>query len=532
MSGTTRANSLFTLPSVSHYTRTNSLTTVIDHMELSNNAEMKEGKKEKTLGTNSITESETILKRNRNFNAHELEVQLMMKDKMIEELLEENGKLIENMNKLEQDKLDEQNRIQQGTEMVIQQIVEDNEWYKSQFLEMKNELEKAITQTRSKGREISTMEKRCKALIEEKETIQNFLDELTYQYDKRVEQLKNYKNNIINMVKLTNKFIGMNNNYFKGSDYCSINELVHKIREIISGDNNLNNIEHLITQIQFNAKKFEVEINEIYENIQKGLSTKDLSTPINNDNCCESNDKMGNYSFGQNQIGNKFDSEIINKSNDLKVNQKVTNKGYENISLKNKYNKVIDELENSKNEIDKLKYEIKRKSQIIQELKALNRENSDILDNINNQKENQQIKLLLNKINILNHEKRELIQKIAKFNLENPIITEQKSNYESNRSQTEDSNVEKVDDILENNGFNNTSSDNDCKFTEDTANTKKKDITIENDKFRLENFEETKEDKAYSSISKIVNKYIKYPVDYVEKKQTIQRNSVQRNRYF
>ncbi|KAH8738757.1 coiled coil protein [Cryptosporidium ryanae] len=534
MSSTTRANSLFTLPGVSQYTRTNSLTTVIDNIELDNNGEIREVKEKNSLVCSGLV-CEAVAKRSKNGSIHELEVQLMMKDKMIEELLEENGKLIENMNKLEQDKLDERNRIQQGTDMVIQQIVEDNEWYKSQFLEMKSELEKAITQTRSKGREISTMEKRCKTLIEEKETIQNFLDELTFQYDKRVEQLKNYKDNLVSMIKLTNKFVGTRNKYCKGSDHCSIHDLVSKIREIINTGSNLNNIEHLVTQIQFNAKKFETEINEIYENIHKNTSVQSLDNSDSQYKCEKSINNKNNNLLEKNSIISNFEREMAIKDGEFEASQKVINKGYENISLKNKYNKVTSELENSRNEIEKLKYEIKRKSEIIQELKTLNRENSDILDNINDKKENQQIRLLVDKISLLNNEKRELIQKIARSNLENQNITGEYENRKLLMTTEQLSRFKGIkreisDNIIENEEsrtFNVTSCDNECNFAESKVN----DITL-NYEFGHENFEETKEDKANSSISKIVDKYINYPIDYAERKQIIQRNSVQRNRYF
>ncbi|OII72814.1 uncharacterized protein cubi_03684 [Cryptosporidium ubiquitum] len=514
MSTLTRSNTLFTLPGVSQYARTGSFNTVIDHLELENNLEIvKEGQNTKRVcdiakpvkKVESESKKDIVgQKKNKNANYHELEVQLMMKDRMIEELLEENGKLIDSMNKIEQDKIDETNRIQQGTEMILQQVVEDNEWYKAQFLEMKNELEKAISQTRNKGREITTLEKRCKNLIEEKETIQNFLDELTVQYDERVYQLQKHSQNINDIRKLVKKYLGRNSRVRRYKEqlpdtlYCSINDIIQKIKELLNSESNFSKIKYLVDEVEINTLNFETEIEEILEKI----------------NC-------KNYNI-------ENPNENINKDIDLTCQSVMENQN--DLKLNSDYQKINSELENAKNEIEQLKFEITRKAEIIEELKNSNKNvKLDILDNINNSKEDSKIKVLEEKISILENEKYELIKKIANINRNNMsnqlnvneyinrkllVITEEgiSSSVNTNKSvsNNEEDNVQ-IDQILNNENYKTCVKDCD------------KDNAIEKN---------NNEEMQVVSVSDIIDKYIKYPVDNNGKKKIIQRNSIQRNKYY
>ncbi|KAH8583453.1 coiled coil [Cryptosporidium sp. chipmunk genotype I] len=515
MSVTSRTNTLFTLPGVSQYARTGSFNTVIDHLELENNNldVVKEGQSTKRVCNLSKpskkVESESkkdILcqKKNKNVNYHELEVQLMMKDRMIEELLEENGKLIENMNKIEQDKIDETNRIQQGTEMILQQVVEDNEWYKAQFLEMKNELEKAISQTRNKGREITSLEKRCKNLIEEKETIQNFLDELTVQYDERIYQLQKHNQNIGNIGQLVKKYLGYSNRIRKHKEklpdapYCSISEIIQKIKELLIVENNFSKIKYLVDQIELNALNFEAEIGEILDKI----------------NCKNSNNQEFNENIDSEVNLNGYSESVIEKQNDL---------------LNSDFQRINSELESAKSEIKQLKFEIARKAEIIEELKNANKNDKlDILDNINNTKEDSKIKALEEKVGILENEKYELIKKIANINRNNINKEHNINNEYINRKLlviTEEgfSSEININKDIDNNEEDNVPIYNSLNITSPTRDSDK------DDKNEINNNEQVQQ----VSVSDIIDKYIKYPIDYNNgKRQIIQRNSIQRNRYY
>ncbi|CUV08009.1 unnamed protein product [Cryptosporidium hominis] len=525
MSVTSRTNTLFTLPlpGVSQYTRTGSLNTVVDNSELENNNLdiIKEHNTKRVFNVvkpNKKIEQPEIKKvepenkkeilcqkKNKNVNYHELEVQLMMKDRMIEELLEENGKLIESMNKIEQDKIDETNRIQQGTEMILQQVVEDNEWYKAQFLEMKNELEKAISQTRNKGREIATLEKRCKNLIEEKETIQNFLDELTVQYDERIYQLQKHNQNICNISQLMKKYLGYGKKVrrHKGKQQdgsnCSISEIIKKIKEMLNVEHNFSEIKYLVDQIELNALNFETEIEE--------LITKFSFKNYNNQNFDENINDQVDF--------NDHNQSVVDKQNDLMLN--------------NDYEKINNELESAKNEIEQLKFEITRKAELIEELKKVNKNDKlEILDNIDNTKENSKIKSLEEKISILEKEKHELIKKIANMNRSN--INKHINNEYINRKLL----------VITEEGF---SSNMNINGNKEIDNHEEEKISIDqslNIKNSIKDFDKDEKNELNNndqvqtvSVSDIIDKYIKYPIDYNNgKKQIIQRNSIQRNRYY
>ncbi|TRY50000.1 Uncharacterized Protein CTYZ_00000496 [Cryptosporidium tyzzeri] len=526
MSVTSRTNTLFTLPlpGVSQYTRTGSLNTVVDNSELENNNLdiIKEHNTKRVFNVvrpNKKIEQPEIKKiepeskkeilcqkKNKNVNYHELEVQLMMKDRMIEELLEENGKLIESMNKIEQDKIDETNRIQQGTEMILQQVVEDNEWYKAQFLEMKNELEKAISQTRNKGREIATLEKRCKNLIEEKETIQNFLDELTVQYDERIYQLQKHNQNICNISQLMKKYLGYGKKVrrHKGKQQdgsnCSISEIIKKIKEILNVEHNFSEIKYLVDQIELNALNFETEIEEL----------------INKFNFKNYNNQHFDENINDQVDFNDHNQSVIDKQNDLMSN--------------NDYQKINNELESAKNEIEQLKFEITRKAEIIEELKKVNKDDKlEILDNIDNTKENSKIKSLEEKISILEKEKHELIKKIANMN---------RSNINKHNINNEYINRKLL--VITEEGF---SSNMNINGNKEIDHHEEEKISIDqclNIKNSIKDFDKDEKNELNNneqvqtvSVSDIIDKYIKYPIDHNNgKKQIIQRNSIQRNRYY
>ncbi|KAF7458794.1 coiled coil protein [Cryptosporidium felis] len=516
MSLTSRTNTLFTLPGASQYVKSNTLNTVVDSLEFEEQLEqLKPGSSEnssygiKNKSKVDSLKAESISKRvcepvktnkkdsnnlrNINSNYYDLEVQLMMKNKMIEELLEENGKLIDSMSKLEQEKIDETNRVQQGTEMLLQQVVEDNEWYKAQFLEMKNELEKAISQTRNKGREISTLEKRCKNLIEEKETIQNFLDDLTVQYDQKVNQLRTYKNNFNNINRLVNSFIGVkknetigNNEVLSYSQKVTLNTVIQKIKRSIERDGNFSKIKQLVEEVEGVTAKFETEINEIFEKIHN------------------KNRNLGDGDLANNQIE---DNNLISNSEFMKIES---------------------QLQQAKNEIEQLNFEIKRKAEIIQELKDSNINTKlEILENVNNNKEDSKIKLLQEKVDTLEIEKQELIKKVANLNKRSihitrkqSVISEEKVSFDSSNFQSPTKPFTPQETDLDNSG-NNEGENN-----------------LENDTYN----EEDNEDSSSSSynlihdpsISKIVDKYVNCPENNEgkEKREMVQRNSIQRNRYY
>ncbi|KAJ1604412.1 putative coiled coil-containing protein [Cryptosporidium canis] len=494
MSATTRTNTLFTLPGVSQYARTGSFNTVADHSEIENHLDIaKDVQVTKRVCEIAKPSSKELTnhQRSKSANYHELEVQLMMKDRMIEELLEENGKLVESMNRIEQDKIDETSRIQQGTEMILQQVVEDNEWYKAQFLEMKNELEKAILQTRNKGREINTLERRCKNLIDEKETIQNFLDELTVQYDERVDQLQRHSQNISSIGKLVKKYLGRNygERRHKGAQdtgFCSINEIIDKIKHILSAESNSSKIKHLVDEVELNTLNFEAEICEILDKI----------------NCKSYN----------NESERVQPQSPMHDENNLKLNED--------------YQKVNVELENAKNEIKQLKNEISRKAEIIEELKNHNKNvKLDILESINNSKEDSKMKFLEERVALLESEKHELIKKIANFNRNNINKSSQANDY-INR---------KLLVITQEEFSSNV--DNNTKICKNEKNSSKENPYLSTEDFMgsIDSIKDCDEDPQESSISvsDIIDKYIKYPIEYNNaKKQIIQRNSIQRNRYY
>lgn len=512
MSVTSRTNTLFTLPGVTQYAKTGSFNTVVDHgVELESDFDIpKGGQTTKRVCELAKPGKKEFVNQNKNKNTnyHELEVQLMMKDKIIEELLEENGKLIESMNKLEQDKIDERSRIQHGTEMILQQVVEDNEWYKAQFLEMKNELEKAITQTRNKGREITTLEKRCKNLIEEKETIQNFLDELTVQYDERIYQLNMHNKSIRNISKLTKKYLGHKNKARRhrvdaqDTYSCSIHEMIEKIKHLLNSENNYSKIKYLVDQVELNTMNFEKELEEILERI----------------NCKSYNCDDARSNYKGEDLKMKTQPATVENENELKL-------------INTDYQKINSELENAKNEIEQLKSEISRKAEIIEELKNRNKNvKLDILDNINNNKEDSKIQILEEKITVLEGEKHELIKKIANFNRNNANTLPQTSDYINRKFLviTQEEFSSSID-------YNN-KKDQPNKERDDVSKIQCLDASESSSVSSFKECEINDNQEVQEvpiSVPDIIEKYIKHPDEYKNvKKEIIQKNSIQRNRYY
>lgn len=507
MSVTSRTNTLFTLPGVTQYAKTGSFNTVVDQgVELESDFDvLKEGQITKRVCELAKSDKREFvnLNKKKNANYHELEVQLMMKDKIIEELLEENGKLIDSMNKLEQDKIDERSRIQQGTEMILQQVVEDNEWYKAQFLEMKNELEKAISQTRNKGREINTLEKRCKSLIEEKETIQNFLDELTVQYDERISQLNKHNQNIKNISKLAKKYLGYKNktrgHRIDSQDSCSssIHETIEKIKNLLSTENNYSKIKYLVDQVELNTMNFEMELEEILDRIN--------SKSYNCDDSC--NFKAENLNTQPATLENENELKLMNTD----------------------YQKINSELEDARNEIEQLKSEISRKAEVIEELKNHNKNvKLNILDNINNNKEDSKIKILEEKITVLESEKYELIKKIANFNRNNPSTLSQPNEH-----------INRKFPVIAQEEFSssiecNKKNDQSKKERDNSQKIQYLDAAECSTSFKDCDTKDNQEmQETPISVSEIIEKYIKHSDEYNNvKKEITQKNSIQRNRYY
>ncbi|OII77959.1 hypothetical protein cand_037670 [Cryptosporidium andersoni] len=523
MDSSTRASTVFTLPKFpSPYDR--SRVASVEEFEKVNNIE-NETKNE----TNICVVRPEIRKTGIGLSrVNELEVQLKVKEKIIEELLEENNKLVNNMNSIELARDEERVRMQQGTERILQQVVEDNEWYKANFVELKNDLEKAIVQVKSKSKELSNLEKRCKLLIEEKDTLKQHSEKISAQYLKSVNQIELYRKCIDKIIGVTGKFIGSSEGYFPSyyGNSCNIIKILDNIADLLINKSNIRKALKLILEIKDRVRDAEIEIFTIKDNtfwngdndmFELGIS--DLDKTVEND-----------YNIENNK------DQYLEK--DISI-EKASDSGLPSNILQLKYNFLLKDLEEAKNEIKKLRKEVISRGEKIEAMKKQNYEVRKVRS-----PDNSVVEILKSQIDDLKSEKVKLLKELS--DMKNKKFKNRKEckkstileKYTDSRESESDSDISYLEVYRDTENLSIRSDDsciqdhNSTIFGDNLDNKGIDAVAIEEYPDFVNYNNQYLDFNTKQSVDEIIKKYIKYPLEGHLKRQSVQKRLIQRNRYY
>ncbi|EEA05122.1 uncharacterized protein CMU_041950 [Cryptosporidium muris RN66] len=518
----TRASTVFTLPKFpSPYDR--SRVASVEEFEKVNNIE-NETKNETNICVVRPEIRKTSIGLSR---VNELEVQLKMKEKIIEELLEENNKLVNNINSIELARDEERVRMQQGTERILQQVVEDNEWYKANFVELKNDLEKAIVQVKSKSKELSNLEKRCKLLIEEKDTLKQHSEKISAQYLNSVNQIELYRKCIDKIIGVTGKFIGSSEGYLPSyyGNSCNIIKILDNIANLLINKSNIRKALKLILEIKDRARDAEIEIftikdntfwngdNDIFE-----LGVSDLDKTVEND-----------YNIEKNNKDKYLEKDIsIEKTSDSKLPSNI---------LQLKYNFLLKDLEEAKNEIKKLRKEVISRGEKIEAMKKQKYEVLKVKS-----LDNSVVEILKSQIDDLKSEKAKLFKELSDMkNKESKNRKECKKSTilekctDSRESESDISYLElyrDTENLSIRSDYSCIQDHNDTIFGDNLDNKGIDTVAIEEYPDPVNYNNQYLDFNTKQSVDEIIKKYIKYPLEGHLKRQSVQKRLIQRNRYY
>ncbi|KAL7068471.1 hypothetical protein ACR3K2_10800 [Cryptosporidium serpentis] len=524
MESSTRASTVFTLPKFpSPYDR--SRVASVEEFEKVDNTE-NETKNETNICVIRPEIRKTSIGLSR---VNELEVQLKMKEKIIEELLEENNKLVNNMNSIELARDEERVRMQQGTDRILQQVVEDNEWYKANFVELRNDLEKAIVQVKSKSKELSNLEKRCKLLIEEKDTLKQHSEKISAQYLNSVNQIELYRKCIDKIIEVTGRFIGSSEEHFSSyyGNSCSIIKILDNIVNLLVNKSNIRKALKLILEIKDRARDTEIEIFTIKDNTFWNRDNDMFDLGINNFDKTVEND----YKLKRNSKDQCLEKDI--------AIEKASDNGLPSNILQLKYNFLLKDLEDAKNEIKKLRKEVILRGEKIE---AIKKQNYQVRKTKN--PDNSVVEIFKSQIDHLKSEKAKLFKEL--LDMKNKKFKNRKECKKSTilEENTDSKESEGNSDISYLEVYKDTEnlaigSDDSC--IQDHSNTIFGD-NLDNKKIDAVAIEEYPDSVNYNnqyldfntkqSIDEIIKKYIKYPLEGHLKKQNVQKRLIQRNRYY
>ena len=243
----------------------------------------------------------------------------------------------------------------------------------------------------------------------ENNILQENLNNLKKENDKKIEELITQKNKDINDIKENNiKQKEINENYIKEN-----NSLKEEIKQLKLNAENMNNEESKLKEENFNLQKNYKELEDKYNNLNIELEEKIkniLDMKSIND---ELNQEILNYKEQKEELENKnkeIQKEIENKEAIIK-NLRIINVKFENklkLSIKeiNKANVIIEKFQNEiksqKTKINSLKKDINQKIELLNEKQTIidNLENN--ITEINNQNESKEkeINSLKNEIEI------------------------------------------------------------------------------------------------------------------------------------